>query len=162
MFLLICGISIIMDTIIKSPIDTREYSYKVSSSNLRRLITPGPALYYPRIDVCITSPPHCKMCKSTRQFFTQQRTVPAPGTYNIPTTIGYGPKIALYGKRPKDRIECIPGPGAYNVRIKDSCAKIVISTAPKTAKDFSTHKGVPGPGAYSVKLTLNGPKFRFG
>ena len=76
--------------------------------------------------------------------------------------LGEGPKFQLHGKRPDDKIDAIPGPGAYNPNHKMILEKfpaIALSTGPRVEKDYTTKKDVPGPGTYGLSTTLNGPKF---
>ena len=109
--------------------------------------------------------PFWKIYAGSRNKTIVKSTGPEPGTYNLPTTLGKGPKIVLHGRRPKEHIEAIPGPGAYNPNPKiiiEKYPKIALSTAPRCEKDYSTKKDVPGPGMYKLKSTLDGPKFGFG
>ncbi len=78
--------------------------------------------------------------------------------------LGKGPKVLLHGKRVKEKVETIPGPGAYDPNPKAvlrGYPRIALSTGPRVEKDYSTRKDVPGPGEYGLNSTLNGPKFGY-
>ncbi len=89
---------------------------------------------------------------------------PGPASYKLPSKVGEGPKVLLHGKRQKDKVEQVPGPGAYNPNHKASFehySGIALSTGPRVEKDYSTKRDVPGPGHYKLGTTLNGPKFGY-
>lgn len=128
-------------------------------------IGPSPEKYNPSYKLVRPSSPYWKISTVSRNVSMTKKQSPEPGTYDLPTTIGKGPKIAFHGKRSKEKVEAFPGPGAYNPNPKvilERYPKIVMSTGPRTAKDFSTRKDVPGPGAYLIPSMLDGPKFGFG
>lgn len=64
------------------------------------------------------------------------------------------------GKPPIDKVDLVPGPGAYNntriiTHVKKSIKSIPIGNEPRMAKDVSSQKLVPGPGAYKMKSGLS-------
>lgn len=126
---------------------------------------PGPNYYNPKVDCCRATSPNWKICKSSRDIVFGKGDGPNPASYYIPGLIGKAPRAVLSGKRPKEKPEAIPGPGAYNPNHKviiETYPGIVVTTGPRTEKDFRTCKDDPGPGAYSVVSTLSGPKCKFG
>lgn len=136
----------------------RHIMYKTSAS-------PDPTRYNPNYSLLRPSSPLWRMDKSSRNINMAKNSSPEPGTYNLPSTIGNGPKIAFHGRLDKEKMNTIPGPGAYDPNPKailERFPKIVLSTGPRTEKDFTTRKDIPGPGTYVLKSTLNGPKFGFG
>lgn len=143
-------------------------SFSMGRGNLMKTqisIAPSPGNYNPNYALIRTKSPFWKMCKSTRNTSMSKKGGVDPGSYNLPSTFGAGPRISFHGKRAKEKIEEFPGPGAYNPNHKvilEKYPKIVLSTAPKIEKDFTTQKDVPGPGTYAMNSTLNGPKFGFG
>ena len=93
---------------------------------------------------------------------TPAKDIPGPASYNLPTTLGGGPKILLHGRRAREKPDSIPGPGAYNPNHKatlEGYPGIALSTGPKEEKDYTTRRDVPGPGYYKLNSTLRGPKF---
>ena len=126
---------------------------------------PSPTEYNPNYSLIRPSSPFWKINKASRNTTMAKRESPEPGTYNVPSVIGTGPKIAFHGRVVKEKVNTIPGPGAYNPNPKailENYPKIVLSTGPRTEKDFTTRKDIPGPGTYALNSTLNGPKFGFG
>eukprot|EP00826_Nyctotherus_ovalis_P057140 TRINITY_DN7805_c0_g1_i1.p1 TRINITY_DN7805_c0_g1~~TRINITY_DN7805_c0_g1_i1.p1 ORF type:complete len:173 (+),score=45.84 TRINITY_DN7805_c0_g1_i1:942-1460(+) len=126
---------------------------------------PSPTEYNPNYSLLRPASPYWRMNKSSRNTSMAKRGSPEPGTYNLPSTIGQGPKIAFRGRLGKEKMSTIPGPGAYDPNMKavlERYPKIVLSTGPRTEKDFTTRKDIPGPGTYPAPSTLNGPKFGFG
>jgi len=128
-------------------------------------IGPSSTQYDPNYTLLRPSPTFCKMNKSSRNVNTISHNSAEPGAYNLPSTIGEGPKITFHGKLNKQKSNTIPGPGTYNPDPKaifERLPKVALSTGPRTEKDYSTRKDVPGPGTYGLKSTLNGPRFGFG
>lgn len=126
---------------------------------------PSPTEYNPNYSLIRSSLPFWKMNKGSRNASMVKRGSPEPGTYNLPSTIGKGPKIAFHGRIAKEKVNTMPGPGAYDPNPKailERYPKIVLSTRPRTEKDSTTRKDIPGPGTYILNSTLNGPKFGFG
>lgn len=134
-------------------------------SKQKIMIGPSPTEYDPNYGLTRPSSPYWKMNRGSRNTSMAKRGMPEPGSYNVPTTIGKGPKIAFHGRLGKEKVSTIPGPGAYDPNpkaIQERYPKIVLSTGPRTEKDFSTRRDIPGPGTYPLKSTLTGPKFGFG
>ena len=100
--------------------------------------------------------------QSGRAPLRVDKEIPGPAAYILPTTVGKGPKVLLHGKRAQDKIDNIPGPGAYEPNHKatlEAYPKIALSTGPRVEKDRSSRKDVPGPGQYELRNAFNGPKF---
>eukprot|EP00826_Nyctotherus_ovalis_P026725 TRINITY_DN2084_c0_g5_i1.p1 TRINITY_DN2084_c0_g5~~TRINITY_DN2084_c0_g5_i1.p1 ORF type:complete len:282 (+),score=22.18 TRINITY_DN2084_c0_g5_i1:608-1453(+) len=127
--------------------------------------SPGPNDYCPDVNCCKPVSPVWKICKSLRTIEFGKRGGPDPATYRLPGLMGKAPKAVLSGKRPREKSEDIPGPGAYNPNHKailETYPGIVVTTGAKMERDLRTCKDDPGPGAYGVSSTLAGPRCKFG
>ena len=125
---------------------------------------PSASNYNPNVSVTHPTSPLWKMCAGKRIPMIAKSAGPDPGSYSLPSMLG-GPKIMLHGKRAKEKMKEVPGPGAYNPNFKvvaEQYPGIVLSTGPRTEKDFSTKRCVPGPGKYSLNTTLNPSGIKFG
>lgn len=127
--------------------------------------SPGPGKYNPQTKLLHNASPLWVICKGKRNTGVVKRIIPDPGAYELPNVMGQGPKISFYGRRVEKKVEVSPGPGAYDQNSKITLMNypgIIVTTGPRTEKDFSTRKDIPGPGTYPLRSTLNGPKIGFG
>jgi len=85
--------------------------------------------------------------KAGRKELTNTNQVPGPGTFNIPSTIGEGPKISMIERRGKYQISEVPGPGFYSSPVHEN---LISSTFSKQARWKQQVKDTPGPGQYDL------------
>ncbi len=124
---------------------------------------PSPLQYHPNDALLRQTSPMWRISKSSsRQSLRPDVTAPGPAAYNLPTTMGSGPKVLLHGKRTVEKVEMVPGPGDYSPNHKvtlEGYPRVALSTAPRVGKDYGTKKDIPGPGQYALNTTLKGPMF---
>ena len=81
-------------------------------------VSPGPGEYNPQNSIHQSDSPSWKFHPSTKTDKTIKNDMPDPGTYNLPDTIGKGPKIGFHGFRTERKIDKLPGPGEYDPSMK--------------------------------------------
>ena len=87
------------------------------------------------------------------------RTIECHNSYDLPTTIGEGPKISLHPKYNTITRQTVPGPGTYN---PEDMKKIPTFLFGVSKREIHKSKSLtPGP-VYTVEALNEGPKWGFG
>eukprot|EP01064_Diplonema_japonicum_P007522 TRINITY_DN15150_c0_g1_i2.p1 TRINITY_DN15150_c0_g1~~TRINITY_DN15150_c0_g1_i2.p1 ORF type:complete len:1850 (+),score=224.90 TRINITY_DN15150_c0_g1_i2:35-5584(+) len=103
---------------------------------------PGPGQY----DAIIRSTAHDVVMGTATRPAAQATDTPGPGTYSL--DMPHDEKaFSILGRLPDTRPDAIPGPGSYNVTVKDEGPNVKIGTA---ARGEDRMEDLPGPGAYDA------------
>lgn len=76
---------------------------------------PGPGSYQSKYEFARPKSAQVRIGSSTRRPLNDNNDAPGPGTYDIASKVGEGPKYRILGdKYEPGNTQFVPGPGAYN------------------------------------------------
>ncbi|CAD8175828.1 unnamed protein product [Paramecium octaurelia] len=149
----------------------RPPSYKIGnetrdSLNRELIRTPGPGTYESRYEFARPKSAQVRIGSANRRPLSDTRDIPGPGTYDLNTKIGEGPKHQILGSKyePTTTLNQ-PGPGAYNPNdgpSKQRPASAKIGTGQRAELNAGFGKDAPGPGNYNLRGSSDGPRWGFG
>lgn len=118
--------------------------------------TPGPAAYYIRRDLCNTSISFTRASRSPCHHVSS----PGPGSYNIFSEIGNGPKAVIArGRRNLESHFLAPGPTDYSPMFR---GKSIGYSFTRNKKHKEANESTPGPGDYDIYVISNAPRATIG
>ena len=118
---------------------------------------PGPGQYSASYEQSKHSAPAYSMRPKTALPHSAD-SVPAPGTYNISSTVGKdAPAVSMSGRHAVRADNFQPGPGTYNLQQVGEVGKDAPHVSMAGRHDTTTTAdSVPGPGSYDVQVTRGG------
>eukprot|EP00002_Diphylleia_rotans_P038108 TRINITY_DN8614_c0_g1_i1.p1 TRINITY_DN8614_c0_g1~~TRINITY_DN8614_c0_g1_i1.p1 ORF type:complete len:1771 (-),score=292.93 TRINITY_DN8614_c0_g1_i1:115-5427(-) len=132
------------------------YSKMLDLQNRNWDTSPSPMSYEPPPSA-IGSAPSCAIGQASRGELFKVNESPGPAQYDVPSSIGKGPKYSMPGRTSKPEAEDSPGPSSYqkeNTRPKSP--GFTLKQRPKSAFDRIAEKAkkenIPGPGEYNQRL----------
>jgi len=140
-------------------------SYRMGSASRdsiskERIGVPGPGNYEPKL---IQGNQNVKIGTSVRSPLSRSGYTPGPGSYELQTKVGEGPKYIMNPRRDEKYERYVPGPGAYNPSVnlvKENGPAIGMGSSNR--HDLYASKSNPGPGQYDTRGNIAGPKWGFG